>query len=321
MFLAMLLAAAWAQDAPPVPELSAQLYRPPTDSRHTLWTDGTGSVVSGLKAEGRAVLQYVNRPFVWVPDPGVDAEKTALVSDALQFDGIGVLHAGRFRLGVVVPMYVFQAGQLTQNGGGIGDVALDGRVTFLDKSRAALGLAASVEASLPTATTQAPLGSARPMVDATLLIDDELGPLLLAANLGTRIGPSSTLDNVDLGDQLLYRLGAGYALTPDTGLSFDLGGQLAYSAPLSNPAGAPLEGMVGAWGRVSSAMVLRAGVGRGLTPGIGSPVARVVTMLSLEPRGIPDTDGDGLIDTVDRCPLQLEDFDGVDDDDGCPDLD
>ena len=117
-----------------------------------------------------------------------------------------------------------------------------------------------------------------------MLIDDELGPLLLAANLGTRIGPSSTLDNVDLGDQLLYRLGAGYALTPETGLSFDLGGQLAYSAPLSNPAGAPLEGMVGAWGRISSAMVLRAGVGRGLTPGIGSPVARVVTMLSLEPR-------------------------------------
>ena len=35
----------------------------------------------------------------------------------------------------------------------------------------------------------------------------------------------------------------------------------------------------------------------------------------------PDSDGDGLNDRVDRCPLEAEDPDGFEDDDGCPDPD
>ena len=34
-----------------------------------------------------------------------------------------------------------------------------------------------------------------------------------------------------------------------------------------------------------------------------------------------DNDGDGIYDNVDRCPNQLEDFDGFEDRDGCPDID
>jgi hypothetical protein len=39
------------------------------------------------------------------------------------------------------------------------------------------------------------------------------------------------------------------------------------------------------------------------------------------PTGCPkkDTDGDGLWDGVDSCPLEAEDFNGIQDDDGCPD--
>ena len=33
-----------------------------------------------------------------------------------------------------------------------------------------------------------------------------------------------------------------------------------------------------------------------------------------------DADGDGVPDDVDLCPSELEDLDGRDDDDGCPDL-
>jgi len=34
---------------------------------------------------------------------------------------------------------------------------------------------------------------------------------------------------------------------------------------------------------------------------------------------VDDTDGDGYTDDVDRCPYDAEDFDGVEDEDGCPD--
>jgi len=36
---------------------------------------------------------------------------------------------------------------------------------------------------------------------------------------------------------------------------------------------------------------------------------------------VKDTDGDGIPDDIDRCPLDPEDFDGLQDDDGCPDPD
>jgi outer membrane protein OmpA-like peptidoglycan-associated protein len=35
--------------------------------------------------------------------------------------------------------------------------------------------------------------------------------------------------------------------------------------------------------------------------------------------GCPDTDGDGIADTVDKCPQQPEVVNGLDDEDGCPD--
>lgn len=35
----------------------------------------------------------------------------------------------------------------------------------------------------------------------------------------------------------------------------------------------------------------------------------------------PDNDGDGILDVNDKCPQQAEDFDGFQDEDGCPDLD
>jgi outer membrane protein OmpA-like peptidoglycan-associated protein len=35
----------------------------------------------------------------------------------------------------------------------------------------------------------------------------------------------------------------------------------------------------------------------------------------------PDNDGDGILDAADKCPNEAEDFDGFEDEDGCPDLD
>ncbi|RKZ09225.1 hypothetical protein DRQ05_00070, partial [bacterium] len=48
----------------------------------------------------------------------------------------------------------------------------------------------------------------------------------------------------------------------------------------------------------------------------------VYFMLSVGGFVLPqDADGDGIEDKVDKCPDQAEDFDGFQDDDGCPDLD
>lgn len=62
----------------------------------------------------------------------------------------------------------------------------------------------------------------------------------------------------------------------------------------------------------------------GMTTAFGSPDWRIIGMLAYtmpEKEEPIDTDGDGIIDELDACPLEPEDFDGFEDEDGCPDLD
>jgi outer membrane protein OmpA-like peptidoglycan-associated protein len=62
----------------------------------------------------------------------------------------------------------------------------------------------------------------------------------------------------------------------------------------------------------------------GVAPGYGAPDWRGVGMIGFtmpEPEKVVDSDGDGLLDDVDECPNEPEDFDGFQDEDGCPDLD
>jgi len=62
----------------------------------------------------------------------------------------------------------------------------------------------------------------------------------------------------------------------------------------------------------------------GVTPGYGAPDWRVGGMIGFTmpgDKGPHDTDGDTIPDDVDQCPTEPEDFDGFQDEDGCPDLD
>jgi outer membrane protein OmpA-like peptidoglycan-associated protein len=52
------------------------------------------------------------------------------------------------------------------------------------------------------------------------------------------------------------------------------------------------------------------------------PPRKAVIIAQVEPEpAVKDTDGDGIPDDIDRCPLDPEDFDGFQDEDGCPDPD
>jgi len=62
----------------------------------------------------------------------------------------------------------------------------------------------------------------------------------------------------------------------------------------------------------------------GVTPGYGAPDWRGVGAIGFtmpEKEGVGDADGDGILDDVDQCPNEPEDFDGFQDEDGCPDPD
>ncbi len=62
----------------------------------------------------------------------------------------------------------------------------------------------------------------------------------------------------------------------------------------------------------------------GVTAGYGAPDWRGVGMIGYTMPGVEpilDADGDTILDDVDECPTEPEDFDGFQDEDGCPDPD
>jgi len=300
-----------------VPEINAQTFRPNVDGRRLLWLDDAAKGESGFV--GRGLLQYVDDPLVYL---GRDDEEIEIVSSVLQLDLLAALRAGPVRFGVDVPIYLLSDGEPNGTETGLGDLGLDGKVVLLDK---AVSLGVGGRLYLPTATVETALGSPNVGYEVSAIASADVGPVLLAANLGTRGGPPAELENIALDDAFLVRLGAALRLSPVVDTALEFNGQIPYSAPLSNIDGSPLEAL----GSLSlrprrSDWVVRAGAGTGITTGIGSPDYRFVLGVGFEPRG--EIRADDVCPEVaecppvaDRCPDEEEDVDGFEDDDGCYD--
>jgi outer membrane protein OmpA-like peptidoglycan-associated protein len=323
--LALSLPLAHAQTADgAIPDINVQNFRPSIDSTRTLWVED--SAVQERKWMARLLLHYANDPLVYVYD---DGERDPIVSDVLQGDLTAGVRIWRVRLGVDVPIYLLQSGGAGE-GFGLGDIALDGKVGILDRQKAPIGLAIDARLAFPTATVDNALGSPNTGWEATAVVDTMLGEkAFVALNLGVRGGPAASLENIELDDFLVARLGGGYAFTDDVGAALEFAGEKSLSAEIDNAASLPLEWMVTGYGYVTPSIVVRGGFGTGLTTGIGAPDYRIALGLGYEPRvkkepppaPIPDSDGDGLTDDIDSCPAEAEDKDGFEDINGCPDPD
>jgi outer membrane protein OmpA-like peptidoglycan-associated protein len=87
--------------------------------------------------------------------------------------------------------------------------------------------------------------------------------------------------------------------------------------------GNPIEAVGGLQFQLPADLIAQVGAGTGLNAAVGSPALRLFASLSYTPFGEKDvdTDGDGLLDSVDQCPTEPEDIDQFEDEDGCPDPD
>ncbi|MGM0595935.1 MAG: OmpA family protein [Myxococcota bacterium] len=86
----------------------------------------------------------------------------------------------------------------------------------------------------------------------------------------------------------------------------------------------PVEALAGLKLYLATNSFLAVGGGVGITglvgDHVGAPDFRLFANFTFEPF-IGDSDGDGIPDDVDECPYRPEDFDGFQDEDGCPDPD
>jgi len=321
--IALLATFALAQDvtnAGEAPDLNAQYFRSTADGMGLLWTDLARRGVHNQFA-GRLIGHYTSEPLVYQVDGG---DKIVLVDSVTQADLVGAYAYDRLRIGAVVPIYLLSQSQGNDETG-LGDAALDARVTILDpQDSVPLGFGIQGRLALPTATVDAPLGDPGVGWALSAVADvDVTQRLLFAFNAGVKGAPNTPLENVTLNDSFDGRFAAHYLVAPqqDIGLGAELASRIGFPADGAG-AGTALEWLLGGHGRIGdSNATLRAGFGTGITSGLGVPDWRLVVGIGWEPPFERDADADGIVDDDDACPTEPEDMDLFEDADGCPDLD
>ena len=305
--------AAFAQDTQP-DRFNGQVLRPSIDATHMLWSDESVTAPDGYLT-ARAFLQYANG---MVRNRRRNGNVDRLVSDAMEVDLLGAWHWRGLRLGAHVPLYVVTAGDGFTTEPGLGDIAVDLKATVFDRDRDPIGAALLARLALPTASVDVPLGAAGTGWEVMGIVDKDLEPITLVANIGLRDVPRAVLDGIVWNDQIFARIGGAYAFNADTGVSAELAAQTNFASEF-NPAGTPVELLLGGYTPMFGDFVLRGGGALGLSRSPGAPVFRVLLGVSWEPDPMPDRDLDGFTDREDGCPDAAEDLDGYADFDGCPD--
>jgi outer membrane protein OmpA-like peptidoglycan-associated protein len=225
------------------------------------------------------------------------------------------------------------------SGQGIGNIGLHFKTRFIKTSRpphVGLGVIASLYLPPPSSSQKIFSGSTGVSPQVIGILDKEFGrrsELRIALNGGIRIRNASTYTDNDTatggtprtdasitaGGEIPYGLGIAYAIAVQ---KFDVVGEVYGSVPLNGATNyQPLEAIAGVKLYLARNSFLSLGGGRGLMPDKGAnPDLRAFIGIVFEPN-IGDRDGDGIKDDIDKCPDDPEDFDGFEDEDGCPEPD
>ena len=211
----------------------------------------------------------------------------------------------------------------------VGFIALHAKARILRVERG-FGLAVSAQVGLPISDAHNN-GAADPSFWYWPQVIGEKrfgsqGQFRIGANLGFR-GHSPSDTRLDLrdgqfrdGNRVTYGLGMSYRVLPaldlvaDTYATYLLQGDTAAKLKPSNEVTGGIKVFV------ERNSYLLVGGGPRYTSGFEAADIRAFIGFIFEP-SIGDRDGDGIKDDVDKCPDEPEDFDGFQDEDGCPDPD
>ena len=338
LLLAMQLGASHTAMAQPSPEkVNVNLFQPALDAGGGAYVTQHGAKVPAHLHYGFGLFfHYGRNPFVLAevgPGGNLTDDRVAVVRDLLAADlsaWVGLW--GRLSLGLSMPLGLYMVGTTLTAAGepapdgdlgafAWGDPALHAKVHIWGKP---LGFAVGAHLAIT-----APLGRlAEGFVgerSATLqprVIAEYVHPVVQASvNLGAVFRPKQArfFDSFEQGQQLTY--GAALAVRPMAKVPLrilvELFGRTDFTAGVDRN---PLEAGGALAYRLPRGVDLLAGANAGLVGGIGTPDFRAFLGVRFTPR-LPDRDGDGIPDELDRCPDLPEDKDGFQDEDGCPDPD
>jgi MYXO-CTERM domain-containing protein len=302
------------------------------------------------------ILSYASNPLV-LEARGADGavmSTDALVerSSELQLGAAFALR-GRFELGASLPLFT-QSGQEAGDpqagfsvppvsGNAIGNLALHGKASLVRAAGFALGAGASV--TIPTATEDQFTGADKPAVRVLLLAGYAPMPRLsFTVNAGGVLRGKSEYANIAQQSAIAWGVGASVRILDPLWATAEVFGEATPSGKRGQAMGmagaptavlSPAEWLAGVRVQLDRRFTVGLAGGRGITNALGTPEVRGVLSLAFvpgaaavapihpiePPRPDGDADGDGIPDSLDRCPNEPEDKDLFEDDDGCPDLD
>ncbi|MDJ0762257.1 MAG: transporter [Myxococcota bacterium] len=329
-------------------ELLAQSQDPPdVESRFDLNTfnrsastpddgfelDGAG-VLKSLQFSAVTLFQVDDDPLTWQRETGDgDYEETAVVVERLLVLHLGAA-IGLFDIAQVALHFpiIFDRGT-TNSRGGVGDLSIIPKVAYRFKPTGRVGLAFLVPVTFPTGDANRLLGEGSLTATPVIAMDTKWDKLQLVFNAGYRLREKQRRDLVR-GSELRFGAGVSYDVLTSPGLlraivEADAATQVG---DLFARAATPVTLMGGVKHRFKRGFGYVAAAGAGVTPGVGAPDFRLVFGVDYvftrmaqaeesEPSENVDTDGDGIPKDEDKCPTLLEDFDGFEDLDGCPETD
>ncbi|HUS29830.1 MAG TPA: OmpA family protein, partial [Kofleriaceae bacterium] len=225
------------------------------------------------------------------------------------------------------------------DGQGIGDFGFHAKARVARVGRVGVGAIASLY--VPTGSDRNMfVGEAATTPQLMAVADANLGRLRLAVNGGVRLRRTTTMGSVTSATTVPVGIAAAYALSPE---KVELVAEVFGSLPTGDGYRSA-EALGGLKVYLAKNSYMSLGAGRGLLPGeAGNPDFRAVIGIVFEPKPAQrvshsiaddvvaemtppkkagdldaDSDNDLIRDRDDRCPDDMEDYDGEEDEDGCP---
>jgi cysteine-rich repeat protein len=307
---------------------------------------GTGAGRDPLDWNLGFYLDYQRNPLVlW--DERTDEVATTIVGNRLGGQLLGAFApASWLDLGLALPVVVYQDGDDDPAAGGLGDLRLHLRFELFQTKDGLFTLGLEPVVQFPTGTpSEEFMGAGTFRVTPWVLLGFDFGRGGLALNLGYRF-TAEDVDVADLtvGDDLRFRLGGWVAAVPETlDVFVELTGVTSIEEPFQHANRSPMELTAALRWHALDSLYVDFGGGAGLTNGYATPDFRLFAGLrwQYEPAPVerdPDPDRDRICSPWvadeglaaqyadrckgrDACPEVPEDFDGFEDEDGCPEPD
>ncbi len=326
-----------AQAAPPPydPAIDVELFQYAIGPK-TFFTVSDAETADKKQLAMDALITFVSNPFTVYNvstqnNNTITGPRDRVVTSLTEMQITGAYGiSDKLQLGVNLPViFTLQGNGLDPTTGmadanglavtGLGDALIEGKALLYRNKAFRLGAALGI--TLPTSYGSDGsqfIGDNLPTGRPKLDLQYDIGRVSLGLNAGVLLRKPRTIYASTVGQQFMWGAGAAVHVTERFSLVAEAFGRSSLTAFDVDTSPLIIEGGLRLHATTSVSVVL--GGGAGVIKGIGSPDAEFFLSLGYAP-DIRDTDGDGIPNSRDKCPLIPEDKDGFQDEDGCPDDD